>query len=148
MIPTIFQRYHYAGIIRHNVSLHDIRPFNPQFTAFFNAVNRIDFVLQSRQQFADRTETVKNSVIGGYYRRAFCRTVCFQNTNAKPLHPHITGISFNGFCAAKHKADIMKVKRMGNFTVTAEESICAEHNRCADFIYNFGHNAVMQRGGI
>ena len=37
---------------------------------------------------------------------------------------------------------------MGDFCITAEECVCSEHYGRADFIHDFGNNAVMQRRGV
>ena len=53
MIPAAFQRNENAGIVGHDIALHDIRPLNPELAAFFNTVHMVNFIFQRGQQFAD-----------------------------------------------------------------------------------------------
>ena len=100
------------------------------------------------QEFANGTETVENTIVSGYDRWAFGWAVSFHNANSETFYPHVAGVRLDGFGTAKHKADVVKVYRMGDFGVTAEESVGSKHNAGSYFIHNFGDDAIVERGRV
>ena len=91
VMPSVFRGDEHAGVFGEEVAEHDIRSADGELAAGGNAGDGVEFVGDSGEEFSHRARLVEHRGVHAQSRRAFGRSVSFEEADAEDFRP-------DGFC--------------------------------------------------
>ena len=109
-MPAAGQGFDNLGIIRRQISLHDIGPAQEQAAAFRNAVDRVEPPFHARDHLTDRARPIAVRVVDGHDRRRLGRAVAFQQFEAVETGvEQVMGFGSDPFCSGDHEFEGVEI---------------------------------------
>ncbi len=142
------RRFEHAGVVVVQIAQHDVWAAQVQHAAAVDAGDRHQPGLHAGKQLPDAADTGGHRGVDGDHRRRLRDAVPLVDAGAEFLEPQLAHCLRQFLGAGDHVAQPVKVVRVRELRVLAEERAGAEQDAAGAVVDDLGNQAIVQGRGV